>query len=178
EVLVPSPSYPLFQFLADVLDVKLVPYPLLYDHGWHMDFATLRQQVTTRSRAVVVVHPNNPTGSYVHDAERDALNEICSARDMAIIADEVFLDFAQTSTHAKSFACNEAALTFTLSGLSKISALPQMKLAWIVTSGPQEIAATALQRLEIIADTFLSVSTPVQLAGPALLAEYESIQNQ
>src|SRR5271166_5666681 len=94
EILVPAPSYPLFEFLADLADIRLVPYPLLYDHGWQIDFASLRAALTPRSRAVIVVHPNNPTGSFVKPGEAADLAEICFAREMAIVADEVFLDYA------------------------------------------------------------------------------------
>src|SRR5450631_807236 len=95
EILVPSPSYPLFEFLADLADIRLVPYPLLYDHGWQIDFASLRGALTPRSRAVLVVHPNNPTGSFVKPHEAAELGEICAAREMAIVADEVFLDYGR-----------------------------------------------------------------------------------
>ena len=124
EILVPAPSYPLFEFLADLADIHLVPYPLLYDHGWQIDFASLRAALTPRSRAVLVVHPNNPTGSFVKPREAAELAEICAAREMAIVADEVFLDYASSATTAHTFALSDAALTFTLSGLSKISLLP------------------------------------------------------
>ena len=169
EVLVPAPSYPLFEFLGDLADLRLVPYPLLYDHGWQIDFASLRAALTPRSRAVLVVHPNNPTGSFVKRREAAELAEICAARDMAIVADEVFLDYAAGPEPAQTFAFHDAALTFTLSGLSKISLLPQMKLAWMAVSGPQALVQTAVERLEIIADTYLSPSTPVQLALPKFL---------
>ena len=137
EILVPAPSYPLFEFLADLADIRLVPYPLLYDHGWQIDFVSLRAALTPRSRAVLVVHPNNPTGSFVNPREAAELAEICAAREMAIVADEVFLDYASRPELARTFAFQDAALTFTLSGLSKISLLPQMKLAWTVMSGPE-----------------------------------------
>ncbi len=170
DVLVPAPSYPLFEFLADLADIRLVPYPLLYDHGWQIDFASMRGALTPRSRAVLVVHPNNPTGSFVKPREAAELAEICAAREMAIVADEVFLDYGSSATPPQTFALSDTALTFTLSGLSKISLLPQMKLAWTVVSGPDSLAQTAADRLEIIADTYLSPSTPVQLALPKFLA--------
>src|SRR5271155_63 len=134
EMLVPKPSYPLFEFLADLQDVKLVPYPLIYDHGWQMDFPSLHSAVTKRTRGVVVVHPNNPTGSYVSEAERSALNKFCHEHNQALVVDEVFLDYAHDGVARATFATNQDVLTFTLSGLSKISGLPQMKLAWVVTS--------------------------------------------
>ena len=178
EVLVPKPSYPLFEFLADLQDVKLAPYPLLYDHGWQVDMPGLEHALTHKSRAVVVVNPNNPTGSYISAEERGQLNEICKRTGMALIADEVFLDYAHDKGRRSSFATNTDALTFTMNGLSKISALPQMKLGWIAVSGPSTAAEDALARLEVVADTYLSVNTPVQLAAPILLEQRKSIQPQ
>ncbi|MGB8010534.1 MAG: pyridoxal phosphate-dependent aminotransferase [Terriglobales bacterium] len=176
EILVPKPSYPLFEFLADLADVKLVPYPLLYDHGWQLDFDSLYKAATAQSRAVILVHPNNPTGSYVSASETAALNAFCRDYGLALIVDEVFLDYAHDGAPRGSFVSNEGALTFTLSGVSKISALPQMKLAWVATSGPQKIVAEAGARLEIIADTYLSMNAPVQLAAGVLLDQRQQIQ--
>jgi alanine-synthesizing transaminase len=178
EILVPKPSYPLFDFLAELQDVTLVPYSLIYDHGWQIDFHSLENAITPKSRGIVLVHPNNPTGSYVSADERPQLNELCHQHKLALIVDEVFLDYAHDGEHKPSFATNRNALTFTLSGISKISALPQMKLAWIVVSGPSVDVAPAIQRLEIIADTYLSSSAPVQLAAPVLLDERNRIQPQ
>ena len=198
ELLVPKPSYPLFEFLADLQDVKLVPYPLIYDHGWQMDFPSLEKAVTKRTRGVVVVHPNNPTGSYVKAEEFAPLNAFCRAHGLALIVDEVFLDYRLEqanirSLHARmdrtspihpfgrddnSFAWNSDVLTFTLSGLSKISALPQMKVAWVVTSGPEQEAEQAMGRLEVIADTYLSMNAPIQWAVPTLLEQRKKIQRQ
>jgi aspartate/methionine/tyrosine aminotransferase len=176
EILVPKPSYPLFDFLADLQDVKLVPYPLIYDHGWQIDFPSLSQAVNHRTRAVVIVHPNNPTGSFVSNAERQKLSEFCRQHNLSLIADEVFLDYAHDGAPRPSFAANQDALTFTLSGLSKIAGLPQMKVAWIVASGPADKVTAALGRLEIIADTYLSMNAPIQLATPVLLEQGKSIQ--
>jgi alanine-synthesizing transaminase len=176
EILVPKPSYPLFDFLADLQDVKLLPYPLIYDHGWQIDFPSLSQAVSDRTRAVVVVHPNNPTGSFVSNAERQKLNEFCRQHNLSLIADEVFLDHAHDGAPRPTFATNQDALTFTLSGLSKISGLPQMKVAWIAASGPADKVTAALGRLEIIADTYLSMNAPIQLAMPVLLEQGKSIQ--
>jgi alanine-synthesizing transaminase len=178
EILVPKPSYPLFDLLADLQDVKLVSYPLLYDHGWQVDFHSLEKAIGATTRAMVLVHPNNPTGSFVTTAERDRLNEICRRYKLALIVDEVFLDYALDGSEHKSFSTNQNALTFTLSGLSKISALPQMKLAWIAVNGPKDQARCAMERLEVIADTYLSVNAPVQFAAPTLLAERETVQSQ
>jgi alanine-synthesizing transaminase len=160
--------------------VKLVPYPLIYDHGWQMDFPSLEKAVSARTRGVVVVHPNNPTGSYVQTSEFELLSEFCRTHKLALIVDEVFLDYRVESDHAgrPSFAGQHEVLTFTLSGLSKIAALPQMKVAWIVTSGPEEEVSQALGRLEVIADTYLSLNTPVQWALPTLLDQRSSIRKQ
>ncbi|HEY7099520.1 MAG TPA: pyridoxal phosphate-dependent aminotransferase [Terriglobales bacterium] len=176
EILVPKPSYPLFEFLADLQDVRLVPYPLLYDHGWQMDFPSLYKAVNHRTRGVVVVHPNNPTGSFVSEEERKGLNDFCKEYGLAIIVDEVFLDYALDGASRPTFANNERSLTFTLSGVSKISGLPQMKLAWVGVSGPPEVVEPAINRLEVIADTYLSMNAPIQLAAPALLEQRRSIQ--
>src|SRR3984885_6934591 len=171
EILVPKPSYPLFEFLADLQDVKLVSYPLLYDHGWQIDFPSLYKAVNHRTRAGVVVHPHNPTGSFVSEQERSALQHFCREYNLALIVDEVFLDYAHDGAERSTFAAGHDVLTFTLSGISKISGLPQMKLAWIVTSGPGETESAALARLEVIADTYLSMNAPVQLAAPVLLGQ-------
>jgi len=178
EVLVPKPSYPLFEFLADLQDVKLVPYPLIYDHGWQMDVPSLQKAVTPRTRAVVVVHPNNPTGSYVQAHEQESLNSFCQEHGLALIADEVFLDYSHAEILQKSFVANREVLSFTLSGISKISALPQMKVAWIATSGPAAEVEAGLARLEVIADTYLSMNAPIQWATPALLEQRENIRRQ
>ena len=178
EILVPKPSYPLFDFLADLQDVKLVPYPLIYDHGWQIDFHTLERAIGPATRGIVLVNPNSPTGSYVSAAERDRLNGICREHRLALIVDEVFLDYALDGSPHPSFATNQGDVTFTLSGLSKISALPQMKLAWIALSGPAAEAHSAMQRLEVIADTYLSVSAPVQLAAAKMLEQRVSVQAQ
>jgi|1185.fasta_scaffold17383_2 alanine-synthesizing transaminase len=178
EVLVPKPSYPLFEFLADLQDVKLVPYPLIYDHGWQMDFPSLEKAVTARTRAVVIVHPNNPTGSYVKSKELISLNSFCRTHRLALVVDEVFLDYGLDSRSHASFTTNRDVLTFTLSGLSKISALPQMKVAWIVTSGPEAEVAEGMGRLDVIADTYLSMNAPLQWAIPTLLEQRYEIQNQ
>jgi aspartate/methionine/tyrosine aminotransferase len=178
ELLIPAPSYPLFDFLADIQDVKLVRYPLLYDHGWQIDFHVLEHAITPRTRGLIVVHPNNPTGHFAKRAEIEKLNSICSEQNLAIIADEVFLDFSLNADRPSSFAANSEALTFTMSGLSKMCGLPQMKVAWLAVSGSQKIKSEALARLEVIADTYLSMNAPVQLAMPAFLAGRSSLQSQ
>jgi len=178
ELLVPKPSYPLFEFLADLQDVKLVPYPLIYDHGWQIDFHSLRNVITRKTRAVVVVHPNNPTGSFVHNEERESLNAICHENGLAVLADEVFLDYGLGGASQASFVANDDVLSFTLSGVSKISALPQMKVAWVAASGPSTEVERAMERLEVIADTYLSMNAPIQWATPALLEQRHSVQRQ
>ena len=178
ELLLPKPSYPLFEFLAGLQDVRLVPYSLAYAHGWFIDFQSLESAVTPRTRAILLVHPNNPTGSYVQPEEFTRLNAICKKHNLALIVDEVFLDFPFDSAPRKSFAANSEVLTFTLSGLSKISALPQVKIAWLAVTGPDSQIRPALDRLEIIADTYLSLSAPAQAALPVLLAQRHSLRPQ
>ncbi len=177
ELLIPAPSYPLFSFLADVLDVKLVRYPLVYDHGWQIDFHSLREAATPRTRGVIVVNPNNPTGHFVKANESRALNDICAERDLAIIADEVFLDFG-LGAPPLTLATNNHALTFVMSGLSKVAGLPQMKMAWLVANGPATLKTQAIEKLEIIADTYLSANAPVQLAAPSFLEQRGGFQKQ
>jgi alanine-synthesizing transaminase len=176
QILVPKPSYPLFEFLAGLADLKIVPYPLIYDHGWQIDFDSLYKAATPQSRAVIVVHPNNPTGSFVSADETKGLNTFCRDYNLALIADEVFLDYAHDGTSRESFISNTEVLTFTLSGVSKISALPQMKLAWLATSGPNDLVEQAGARLEVIADTYLSMNAPIQLAAPVLLEQRKQVQ--
>ncbi|HKW62463.1 MAG TPA: pyridoxal phosphate-dependent aminotransferase [Candidatus Acidoferrum sp.] len=179
EILIPAPSYPLFDFLADIQDVKPVRYPLLYDHGWQIDFHALEQAITPRTRAVIVVHPNNPTGHFTKRAEAEGLTSISAKRGLALIVDEVFLDFSVAPGFSPaSLAANRDVLTFTLSGISKICGLPQMKAAWLVVSGPQESMSEAKARLEVLADTFLSMNAPVQLALPTFLSLGHAFQKQ
>jgi aspartate/methionine/tyrosine aminotransferase len=143
-----------------------------------MDFHSLQKAVTGRTRGVVVVHPNNPTGSYVNASEFDPLHKFCAQHGLAMIVDEVFLDYPLDNLPHASFAGNRDVLTFTLSGLSKISALPQMKVAWLVTSGPENQVSAAMERLEVITDTYLSMNAPVQCAIPVLLDQRHAIQRQ
>lgn len=178
ELLIPTPSYPLFEFLADIQDVKLMRYPLVYDYHWQIDFHALEQAITSRTRGVIVVHPNNPTGHFCKPEDLTRLNEVCSARQMALIADEVFLDSVLTGAQPLSFVTNTGALTFTTSGLSKISGLPQMKTAWLITTGPEHLRKQALARLEVIADTYLSTNAPMQLATPVFLEQRRGFQKQ
>lgn len=183
-VLVPQPSYPLFEFLATLEGVRLRPYQLEYHHpaGWRIDFDSLRQAIEPRSRALIIVSPNNPTGSFLSLPELEQINRICGAHELAIIADEVFSDYAieESSQRVASLVGNSGALTFVLSGLSKVLALPQMKLGWIATSGPappDPTVSEAIERLDLIADTFLSVGAPVQHAAPHWLRIVDQIQS-
>jgi len=171
KVLVPQPSYPLFDFLAGINDLEVVSYPLHYDHQWRIDLDAVRDGWGPRARALMVVHPNNPTGSFVQSSELDFLAGCLRQDQGALIADEVFADYALEAGEGRvvSHAADSTVLTFTLSGLSKISALPQMKLGWVVVSGPKKELKIALERLEVIADTYLSVSAPIAHALPALL---------
>jgi aspartate/methionine/tyrosine aminotransferase len=178
EVLVPRPSYPLFDFLADIQDVKLHRYDLFYDHGWHIDVGGLSGAVTERTRAILIVNPNNPTGSFVHDTELLHLQTLCAERDLALISDEVFLDYEVETKAQFSAAAVPDCLSFALSGLSKICCFPQMKVAWMVVSGPEELRRDAHQRLEVIADTYLSPNAPVQHALSDLLRQKTNIQPQ
>jgi alanine-synthesizing transaminase len=178
EILVPKPSYPLFDFLADLQDVALVPYSLQYAHGWLTDFQSIRRALSPRTRAILLVHPNNPTGSYLRAEEVQHLNNLCLERNLALIVDEVFLDYSFAGIPPRSFTANYNALTFTLSGLSKVAALPQMKVAWLVTSGPGSLVRPALDRLDVIADTYLSLNAPMQWAVPTLFEQRHSLQPQ
>jgi alanine-synthesizing transaminase len=188
EVLIARPSYPLFDFIARLDSVVLREYPLRYDpgasaasaHAWAIDFDALRAAIGERTRAIVVVHPNNPTGNYAADAEREELERLCAQHGLALIVDEVFLDYAiDSDAKPKSFAAGGGpALCFVLSGLSKVCALPQMKLSWIAARGPEEALRDALARLEIVADTFLSVNAPTQAALPSWLSGRRELQRQ
>jgi aspartate/methionine/tyrosine aminotransferase len=180
EVMIPRPSYPLFDCLAAMESVELRPYPLAYHGQWSIDLEALESRITERTRAIVVVNPNNPTGNFLKRAELGALAGICAGNGIALISDEVFSDYGlgpdaeRVTTVSGAGQC----LAFSMSGLSKIAGLPQMKLGWIVVGGPSELRAQALERLEWIADTYLSVSTPIQHAAAPLLAAGESIQRQ
>jgi aspartate/methionine/tyrosine aminotransferase len=179
EVLVAQPSYPLFDFLADLEDVRLRPYPLFYDHGWWIDFVELERRIGPKTKAIVVVHPNNPTGHATGSGDRGRLQEICVRHGLALIVDEVFLDYPLREERLASFAMGpHPALTFCLSGMSKIAGLPQMKVGWIVGLGPEKVLREAMGRLEVIADTFLSMNAPVQGALPVWLAGRRGIQQQ
>lgn len=176
EILSPRPSYPLFEFLAGLSSVAIRQYPLRYDGSWHIDFAALEQAITPSTRAIVVVNPNNPTGSFLKADELHRLETLAARHALAIIADEVFCDYAFGTNAVTTLTGDRKALTFSMSGLSKVAALPQLKLGWIAASGPGH--AAAMQALELIADTYLSVSTPVQVALPALLQAGTALRPQ
>jgi aspartate/methionine/tyrosine aminotransferase len=176
EILIQQPGYPLFDFLAVLDDVRLMAAPLVYDHGWQIDPQGLRRVVTPHTRAIVVVHPNNPTGHFTKPWEAEELARLCREFDLALIVDEVFLDYSFGAQPASFAAGLEDVPVFVVSGLSKIAGLPQMKAAWIVAASQQ--AVSALDRLEVIADTFLSMNAPVQCALPAWLEGRQPIQHQ
>ncbi|MGB0063233.1 MAG: pyridoxal phosphate-dependent aminotransferase [Terracidiphilus sp.] len=203
EILVPQPGYPLFDFLAALDDVRIKATPLVYHDGWQIEFEALRRGITPQTRAIVVVHPNNPTGHFTKPWEVEELAKICRAHSLSLIVDEVFLDYReqgnketrkqgngeratpagsegareQESGAPRSFAAGlDGIPIFVVSGLSKIAGLPQMKAAWIVATGPEKVEA--LERLEVIADTFLSMNAPVQWALPAWLAQRAEMQQQ
>ncbi len=178
EVLIAAPGYPLFDCLAALDDVRLVEYPLLYEHGWQIEPGALASRIGPRTRAIALVHPNNPTGHFTSAAERAEIEALCVRHGLALLVDEVFLDYAWAAA-GRSFTCGtHPALTFVLSGMSKIAALPQMKLSWLALCGPRALRAEARARLEVIADTFLSVSAPAQQALPAWLAGCGGVQQQ
>ena len=180
-VLLPAPSYPLFSYLAGLNDVDVAYYHLFFDGlAWRIDFDSLEEAADRDAKAVVLVSPNNPTGSCVSSQEIARLNALCSERHMAIISDEVFADyiFDPSRTSCPSLAANTGALSFALGGLSKAMALPQMKLGWIAANGPKKQVQAALERLEVIADTYLSVNTPVQNAAGPWLAGRGLVRDQ
>ena len=180
EILVPAPSYPLFEVLAALESVRLVRYPLAHaaGRGWRIQREALEAALSSRTRAVVVVHPNNPTGSYLKIEERTWLEALCAGRGLPLISDEVFLDYGRGAACEASFAATQGALAFALSGLSKLAGLPQMKLGWMALAGPELARKRARERLEFIADAYLSVGAPVQHAAAALLGLRGVVQRQ
>jgi alanine-synthesizing transaminase len=177
EVVAPQPGYPLFDFLAVLDDVKIKGAPLVYDYGWQIEPEEFRHALTPETRAIVLVHPNNPTGHFTKAWEAEELATMCRERGIALIVDEVFLDYEFGDVEGASFVAGlEGVDVFVVSGLSKIAGLPQMKAAWVVATGPH--SAAAMERLEVIADTFLSMNAPVQGAIPAWIAGRQGIQKQ
>jgi alanine-synthesizing transaminase len=181
EVLVPRPSYPLFEHLTRLDEVTATPYDLEYHDGWTIDLESVERAVTPRTRALLIVNPNNPTGSFVKPAELDRLKSICANRGVALIADEVFSDY-ELQSGAKAIAGRvldgSDTLVFSLGGLSKSAGLPQVKLGWMAVGGPDELVDRALERLELVCDTYLSVSTPVQAAAPELIERAAPVRAQ
>jgi aspartate/methionine/tyrosine aminotransferase len=181
EVLVPRPSYPLFDHLTrlDLLVTRY--YDLEIDGSWSIDFTSVEQAMTPRTRAVLVVSPNNPTGSFISAADCDRLAAMCADRDIAIVADEVFSDYELepgAAARAGRFTGREDVLSFALGGLSKSVGLPQVKLGWMAVGGPDRLVSAALERLELMCDTYLAVSTPVQLAAEDLLERGAAVRTQ
>lgn len=182
EILVPAPSYPLFDFLAAMEKVHVGRYPLTITEkdGWRIDFSKLEEEISRATRAIVVVNPNNPTGSYLGYQEALQLAELCRRHHLALLVDEVFLDYPHPENAAVSRSAigREESLTFVMSGFSKILALPQVKLGWVHIAGPEPLKSQAKLRLEFIADTYLSVNSMIQAAAAPLLARRQAIQGE
>jgi hypothetical protein len=180
EILVPTPSYPLFDYLAQLEGVKLRPYRLSYDGSWFIDFSSLEAAVSTRTRAIILVNPNNPTGSFLQRREFERLRDFALEHSLPLISDEVFVEygFGESGERVSTLMGQDDVLSFTLNGLSKGAAMPQMKLGWIIVNGPQAEREEACARLEFILDTYLSVGAPVQLATERLLAIGDTIQGR
>jgi alanine-synthesizing transaminase len=180
DVLVPRPSYPLFDYLAQINDVHLNQYPLRYDGEWHIDLESLFEAITPMTKAIVLIHPHNPTGMFLKKDEYEKIVAIAANHNLALIVDEVFLDygFSENDGRMLSTASERRVLTFTMNGISKMVGLPQMKLGWVVLSGPDKLLAEASHRLEIVCDTFLSVNTPVQEGLRILMDAGDSVREQ
>ena len=169
-VLVPQPSYPLFEHLTQLESVTAIPYALEFHGSWRIDLESLANAATDRVRAVLIVSPNNPTGSFLHRDDLEAISHLALARGWAIIGDEVFADYPlDAAPNATKVLAGADVLTFSLGGLSKSAGLPQLKLGWIGFGGPATTVDEALAAYELIADTYLSVSTPVQAAAAELI---------
>lgn len=181
-VLIPAPSYPLFDYLARLENVEVDRYPLVRDEAWRIDFDALEraiEQARGRARVIVLVHPNNPTGSFARRSEAAMLSTLAAKYGLALVVDEVFAEYAHgdlPQDRLPSFATERNALTFVLAGLSKSMLLPQCKVGFTLVCGPDELVQEAIARIEVIADTYLSVSTPAQLALPELLAARHEVQ--
>jgi aspartate/methionine/tyrosine aminotransferase len=180
EVIVPQPSYPLFEFLCQLNDVTLRHYRLAYDGEWHIDFESLETNLTNRTKAVVLVHPNNPTGSYLKQDEFERISSLSIKNHYAVIVDEVFGPYNLSSDDRRLniMASPSSFPLFSINGISKLLGLPQFKLSWIIVNGSSQQNNETLTRLDIIADTFLSVNTPVQTALPNLLQHASSTTEQ
>ncbi|HMD12989.1 MAG TPA: pyridoxal phosphate-dependent aminotransferase [Bacteroidota bacterium] len=179
-VLVPQPSYPLFEYLAQINDVHLDYYHLIYDNGWHIDFESIRHAISSSTKAIVIVNPHNPTGMFVDASEYSEIRELAIKHNLAIIVDEVFIDYSFESNPLpdRSYVTETQVLTFTLNGIAKMLGLPQMKLGWMIVGGPPKDRQEVVARMEILCDTFLSVNTPVQLAFPPIMAVAQSIHQE
>jgi aspartate/methionine/tyrosine aminotransferase len=179
-ILIPTPSYPLFDYLAQLNDVNVLSYKLFYDHGWHIDIASMKNAITASTRAIVLIHPHNPTGMFLKKNDYEQIKSLAKKNNLALIVDEVFIDFGfnDDANRLASMCLSSDILTFTLNGISKIAGMPQMKLGWIAINGPSQLVREASQRLEIIFDTFLSVNTPVQIALPELMMAGNNIREQ
>ena len=181
ELLIPAPGYPILEILTPLEDVRLAHYRLLYDDGgWRIDLERLRNSISVRTRGIVVVSPNNPTGAYLKTDELHEVCAICRQFDCALIVDEVFSDYGRgaDARRVESAVGATTALTFVLNGFSKVVGLPQLKLSWIHVGGPDELRRQALDRLELISDAFLSVGAPVQHAASRIFAMRAPIQDQ
>jgi alanine-synthesizing transaminase len=181
EVLVPRPSYPLFDSLTRLDLVVARYYDLDFQASWSVDVESVERAITSRTRALLLVSPNNPTGSYLSEGDLDRLVQLCASRDVAIIADEVFADYEiepGAAARAGRVTRRSEVLSFALGGLSKSVGLPQVKLGWMAVGGPQCLATAALERLEHLCDTYLAVSTPVQLAAGELFAGGATVRRQ
>lgn len=180
EILAPLPSYPLFEYLAAFESVRTVPYRLRYDGTWYLDFTSLRAGINRRTKAIIIVNPNNPTGTFLSKEERSELLNLASQFNLPIISDEVFGDYTITpgAPTGATLAEDDSTLSFSLNGLSKAAGMPQMKLGWLAIGGPAQARQEARERLEITADTYLSVGTPVQHALPDLLQIGAVLQQQ
>jgi len=182
EVLIPQPCYPLFEFLTKLDLGNVVYYPMVYDYrdGWSPDFVMLEKKISPKTKAIVIINPNNPTGSYIRENDYENFNSLSEKYNIALIVDEVFSDFeieAGENT-LKSVAGCKSNLTFVLNGFSKMLALPQMKFGWILIQGEKKLKEEAVKRLEVIADTYLSVATPIQYAAKRLFETREKIQQE
>ncbi len=182
EILIPRPSYPLFDYLAGLESVKTVQYHVNYDGVWFIDFESLQKSLSARSKAIVIVNPNNPTGSFLNASELQRLSELARSHGLAIISDEVFMTYpaqaANSSSIVRTLVGHDDVLSFSMNGLSKAAGMPQMKLGWIAVNGPAQEAAGTIKKLELLLDSYLSVATPVQSALPELLKIGRKIHSQ
>jgi alanine-synthesizing transaminase len=182
EVLIPQPCYPLFEYLAMLDSGNVIYYPLVYEHkaGWRPDIKALQANITDKTKSVILINPNNPTGSYIKSDDYFSFVDICRKNKIALISDEVFSDFAIESNedYLRTIIGEKSYLNFALNGFSKMLGLPQMKFGWIVVEGEEDVKSEAIKRLEVIADTYLPVSTVIQNASSKLFSTKNKIQSQ